>query len=171
MINYSQKNEIKLMILYMLNKVSFSLNHENLSNFFLDKYATYIQFQEILSDLEETMLIELYKTKTSMFYKITNDGTETLNSFENDILDVHKQELDQYIKTNKIKLKEESQISANYTDGKNGTYKICLEINENKDETFKIEIDVPTTDAASTMCENWKKKAKSIYSYVIKQLL
>lgn len=169
--NYNPKNEIKLMILYLLRNVSFSLNHENLSNFFLDKYTTFILFQDILADLVDTKLIEEYKTKTSVFYKTTADGSEALDTFINDISDKHKAELDSYIKENKFKLKEESIIRANYSDNENGSFLINLQINENKDETFKIEIDVPTSDAAITMCENWKEKAKDIYSYIIKQLL
>ena len=171
MLNSNPKNEIKLMILYLLKNVSFSLNHENLSNFFLDKYTSFISFQEILTDLVETKLIDEYKTKTSIFYKTTEDGSEALDTFIDDISDEHKKELDCYLKENKFKLKEESMISADYSDNNKGSYIIKLEINENKDETFKIEIDVPTADAAITMCENWKDKAKEIYTYIIKQLL
>lgn len=171
MSNKNPRNELKLMILYLLNSVSFSLNHENLSNFFIDNYTTYISFQDLLADLIETKLVEEFKTKTSVFYKPTNDGIEALNSFISDITDENKNEIDAYIKNNRFKLKEESIISADYTDGGKDNYKVKLEINENKDETFKIEIDVPTVDAAVTMCENWKEKAKSIYTYVIKELL
>lgn len=171
MSNSNPRNELKLMILYLLNSVSFSLNHENLSNFFIDNYTTYIGFQDLLADLIDTKLVEEFKTKTSVFYKPTNDGIEALNSFISDISEENKIEIDNYIKNNKLKLKEESIISADYTDGSKENYKIKLEINENKDETFKIEIDVPTVDAAITMCENWKEKAKAIYTYVIKELL
>ncbi len=171
MSTYDPKNEIKLMILYLLKNVSFSLNHENLSNFFLDKYTSFIIFQNILADLVDTKLIEEYKTKTSVFYKATEDGAEALDIYINDISPEHKQELDNYLKENKFKLKEESIISANYADNNTNSFKISLEINENKDETFRIEMDVPTADAAITMCENWKEKAKSIYTYIIKQLL
>ena len=171
MYTYNPKNELKLMILYLLKNVSFSLNHENLSNFFLDKYTTFILFQDILGDLVDTKLIEEYKTKTSIFYKTTIDGAEALDSFINDISPEHKKELDDYIRENKFKLKEESIIKANYSDNDKDAFMITLEINENKDETFKITMDVPTADAAITMCENWKEKAKSIYSHIIKQLL
>ena len=171
MSTYNPKYELKLMVLYMLKNVSFSLNHENLSNFFLDKYTTFIQFQEILGQMVDTKLIEEFKTKTSVFYKATDDGIDAINSSINDITASHKAELDEYIKANKFKLKEESIVSANYTDNESGNYRISLQINENKDETFKIEIDVPTPDAAITMCENFKEKAKNIYTYIIKQLL
>ena len=165
------QNEIKLMILYMLSKVSFSLNHESLSNFFLDKYSSYIVFQQILGELIETKLVEEYKTKTSVFYTATNDGIEAIEVFSKDISENHKKELDEYIEVNKYKLKEESIVSANYSDGGHDNFRVTLEINENKDEVFRIEIDVPTADAAITLCESWKEKAKNIYTYIIKQLL
>lgn len=168
---YSPKNEIKLMMLYLLNNVSFPLNHENLSNFFLDKYTTYLKFQEILSELVDNKLIEEMKTKTSVCYKATEDGIEALNSFASDITANHKDELDEYIKANKIKIKEEAIINANYTDSTASNFKVSLEINENKDQNFKIEVDVPSQEIAITMCENWKDKAKSIYNHIIKQLL
>lgn len=171
MSTYNPKNEIKLMILYLLKNVSFSLNHECLSNFFLEKYTSFIMFQDILADLIDTKLVEEYKTKVSVFYTTTEDGNEALETFINDISDIHKKELDAYLKENKIKLKEESIISANYSDSNNGNFRVSLEINENKDDNFKIEMDVPTADAAITICENWKEKAKSIYTYIIKQLL
>ena len=133
--------------------------------------TSFITFQGILADLVDRKLVEEFKTKTSVFYKATNDGIEALESFIDDISEEHKIELDKYIKDNKMKLREESKISANYTDGENGNFRIDLQINENKFDTFKIEIDVPTSDAAITMCENWKEKAKSIYAYIIKQLL
>ena len=95
------------------------------------------------------------------------DNKDTLD----DISKEHKEELNDYIKENKFKLKEESMISADYSDNNKGSYLIKLEINENKDETFKIEMDVPTADAAITMCENWKEKAKKIYTFIIKEIL
>lgn len=171
MTTFSPKNELKLMILYMLKSVSFQLNHENLSNFFLDKYTTYLKFQEIVAELVDNKLIEETKTKTSVFYTTTEDGNAALESFIGDIAPTHKKELDDYLKANKLRIKEESQISANYTDNSIGGFKIHLEYNENKDEVFKIEMDVPDEDAATTMCENWKMKAKAIYTHIIKQIL
>lgn len=171
MSTYNHKNECKLMILYLLKSLDFPLNHECLSNFFLDKYASYIVFQGILAELVDNKLIEEHKTKTSVFYNATNDGIEALNSFIDDVPKNYRDEMDKYIKDNKLKLKEESIIKADYTDSVNGNFKLNLEINDSEEGAFKLEIDVPSIEAASTMCENWKAKAKNIYSYVIKQLL
>ena len=52
----------KLMTLYMLNKVNFPLTNAQLSGFFQEKgYTTYIGFQQVLTELEETQLIS-YET-------------------------------------------------------------------------------------------------------------
>lgn len=172
--NMSPKKQIKLLILYLLKSASFPLNHENLSNFFLDKYTSYIQFQQILAELVDNKLVEEYKTKTSILYSATEDGLatiEAINSTEDGISEENKIEIEKYIKDNKIKMRENSQVRATYTDNINGGYKIILEIKENNNENFKIEIDVPDIDTAETMCEKFKQKSKNIYTYVMKQIL
>lgn len=165
------KNECKLMILYLLSKICFPINHENLSGFFIDKYTSYISFQQMLAELVETKLVEENRTKTTICYESTKDGLDALISFSDDISTIHKAEIDDYIKKNKIKIKEESIITADFLDSANDNFKVTLEIKENKSEEFKIELDVPNADAATTICENWKAKAKTIYTYIIKQLL
>ena len=50
----------KLIILYMLNKVSFPLTQSQISEFILDKgYTNYMSLQQILAELTENNLILL----------------------------------------------------------------------------------------------------------------
>ena len=70
----------KLMTLYMLNKVNFPLTNAQLSGFFQEKgYTTYIGFQQVLAELEETQLISYETIRNTYYYKITKDGVETIN--------------------------------------------------------------------------------------------
>ena len=165
------KNECKLMILYLLRNLDFPLNIEGLSSFFLDKYATYISFQEMLSELIESGFINEMRTKTSVCYKATPDGIEALDTFIGDIAPSHKKEIDDYIKENKIRIKESTSVIADWTEGKNDNFLVRLKIIDNNTEVIHIEIEVPTIDVATTMCEKWKMKSKNIYSYFIKELL
>ena len=76
----------KLMTLYMLNKVNFPLTNAQLSVFFQEKgYTTYIGFQQVLTELEETNLISYETIRNTYYYKITKDGIETINFFVNKI--------------------------------------------------------------------------------------
>lgn len=61
----------KLMTLYMLNKVNFPLTNAQLSGFFQEKgYTTYIGFQQVLAELEETQLISYETIRNTYYYKI-----------------------------------------------------------------------------------------------------
>ena len=48
----------KLMVLYMLKRVNFPLSNGQMSEFFLDKsYTNYFTFQQVISELQEAVLI------------------------------------------------------------------------------------------------------------------
>ena len=50
----------KLMVLYMLNRVNFTLTNAQMSEFFLNhKYTDYFSFQETISELVEAKLIHV----------------------------------------------------------------------------------------------------------------
>ena len=59
------------MTLYMLNKVNFPLTNAQLSGFFQEKgYTTYIGFQQVLTELEETQLISYETIRNTYYYKV-----------------------------------------------------------------------------------------------------
>lgn len=54
----------KMIILYMLEKVSFPLSNNQITNFFLDReYTTYFHVQQTIHDLVESNLITEKKTE------------------------------------------------------------------------------------------------------------
>ena len=72
----------KLMTLYMLNKVNFPLTDAQISDFFLNKeYITYFSFRQVISELIETKLITCETVRNASYYKITDDGIETVDLF------------------------------------------------------------------------------------------
>ena len=162
----------KLMILYMLKKVSFMLSNSQLSQFFLEyEYTNYFTFQEAISDLVDTKLLEDFKTKTNIRYKLTDEGQETINTFIGDIDENAIKDMDNYISENKYKLREESILFADFNEIDKHNYKCTLSIKESDDYIFNMEIDAPDADTARLICERWHEKAKNIYAFTIKQLL
>lgn len=165
----------KLMILYMLDRVSLMyLTNTQISTFFLEyNYATYIEFQDAISDLIEAKLIECYKSKTLTRYKLTSEGKSTIDFFPDDLSDKVKADINEYIEKNKIKFRKESSTMADIIEAENGNFKVKLEITENKESTFTIEMIVPDIELATKIVEKWKneeKISKNIYEYIIKQM-
>ncbi len=170
--NIDPTTTYKLMILYMLNKVTFMMNLSQIRDYFLSKeYTSYFTFQNIISDLIEAKLIEERKTKTSQKYSLTQDGITTLSYFQNNLSDKIKLEIEQYIQENKMKMKSESSFVADYNETKNNNFNVHLEIIENKDALLSIDLEMPDSETALSMCEKWKTSAQNIYNFIIKELL
>ena len=65
----------KLIILYMLKKIDFSLTNSQISSFILEQgYTTYFTLQSVLSELIESGLIHQDTIQNSSFYTITPEG-------------------------------------------------------------------------------------------------
>ena len=73
----------KMIILYMLKKVTFPLSNSQITNFLLDhEYTTYFHIQQTIHDLMDTHLILERKQGNSICYEITPEGQKTLSYFE-----------------------------------------------------------------------------------------
>lgn len=110
----------KLMTLYMLNKVNFPLTNAQLSGFFQEKgYTTYIGFQQVLAELEETQLISYETIRNTYYYKITKDGVETINFFVNKIPVEVIDDMDIFLVDNKYEMRNEVATTADYFHASN----------------------------------------------------
>ena len=76
----------KLIILYILNRITFPLSNAQLSEFILDKeYTDYFTLQQSLFELAESNLISLETVRNTTLYHITEEGRTTLTYFETKI--------------------------------------------------------------------------------------
>lgn len=105
----------KLMILYMLKQVKFPLSNAQISEFFLDKeYTTYFTLQQALSELSESHLVKMESTRNSSRYEITSEGEETLSYFGKKISSAIVDDIDAYLKENKVRLRDEVGLISDY---------------------------------------------------------
>lgn len=85
----------KMIILYMLKKVTFPLSNSQITNFLLDhEYTTYFHIQQTIHDLMDTHLILERKQGNSICYEITPEGQKTLSYFEKNMSDSIRLEVD-----------------------------------------------------------------------------
>ena len=70
----------KLIILYILDRMTFPITNTELTRFILEKeYASYLTIQETLEELIEDKYIELETAHNSYLYQITPSGRQTPN--------------------------------------------------------------------------------------------
>ena len=79
--------------------------------------------------------------------------------------------MDQYLKENKFRLREEVGTTADFYRGTNQDYIVHCEVRENKTTLLRLDLSVPDKEQAETMCNAWKTKSQEIYAHVMRTLL
>ena len=177
----------KLIILYMLDKVDFSLTKNQLFDFMLGRdYTDYFTLQKVMNQLTDDQMIESkFKHNAShltIFLKengITNrdalkdfikkgsksyDALTELKGFNNIPIDT-------YLKERDMQLRNEVSISADYYRSTVGEYVAELSARERNSELLSIKISMPTEEAASEICNNWHKRNQEVYASLMELLL
>ncbi len=160
----------KLMILYMLNQVQFPLTNSQMLSFFLDhEYTDYFTFQQAVNELVSAGLILSETRHHSSHYTITESGEETLSYFSSNISQAIIDEMDTFLRENRVKLRNESGITSEYY--KSGQeYTVRCQVKEGRNLLFALEISVPNKEQAIAVCNNWAKSSQDIYSFAVRSL-
>lgn len=162
----------KLMNLYMLKQVNFPLTNAQLTDFFLQhEYASYFTLQQALSELQESGLIRTESTHNTTRYEITKEGEDTLSFFGKNISPAIVEDMDQYLKENRFRMRNEVGTVADYYKSTSQDYIVHCEVREGRSTLIDLDLSVPDKDQAEQMCARWKKCSQEIYAYVMKTLM
>lgn len=161
----------KLIVLYMLNRVSFPLTTAQVSDFILEKeYTNFLTLQQVLNELTEAEMISTRSIRNRTHLGITEEGKETLEFFRNRISDAIKSDIDGYFKENEITLRNEVSVLGDYYKSTSGEYEAHLVAKDRGIRLIDITLSVPTEKMAATICDNWQNKNQQIYMYLTKEL-
>ena len=162
----------KLMNLYMLHQVNFPLTNAQLSNFFLDReYTTYFTLQQALNELLDAGLVKKETMRNSSRYEITKEGEETLEFFGKNISPAIVSDMDEYLKQNRFRMRNEVGLISDFYKSTNQDYIVHCELREGKAVLVNLDISVPDKEQAEIMCNHWKDRSQEIYAYVMKSLM
>ena len=162
----------KLMNLYMLHQVNFPLTNAQLSNFFLDReYTTYFTLQQALNELLDAGLVKKETMRNSSRYEITKEGEETLEFFGKNISPAIVSDMDEYLKQNRFRMRNEVGLISDFYKSTNQDYIVRCEVREGKAVLVNLDISVPDKEQAEIMCNHWKDRSQEIYAYVMKSLM
>lgn len=162
----------KLMNLYMLHQVNFPLTNAQLSNFFLDReYTTYFTLQQALNELLDAGLVKKETMQNSSRYEITKEGEETLEFFGKNISPAIVSDMDEYLKQNRFRMRNEVGLISDFYKSTNQDYIVHCEVREGKAVLVNLDISVPDKEQAEIMCNHWKDRSQEIYAYVMKSLM
>ena len=161
----------KLIVLYMLNRVSFPLTAAQISDFILTReYTNFLTLQQVIRELTDTGLVDARTVRNRTQLLLTKDGKQTLDFFSQQISTSIRQEIDEYLKENEMELRNEVSILADYYKSTYGEYEAHLKAKEGNVTLVDLIISVPVEETAAAICDNWQKKNQEIYQYLIEQL-
>lgn len=162
----------KLMCLYMLKQVNFPLTNAQLLIFFQEhEYTTYFTLQQALNELGEAGLVHVETIHNSTRYEITKEGEDTLTFFGKKISPAITADIDEYLKENRFRMRNEVGVVSDFYKSTNQDYIVHCEVREGKNTLINLEISVPDKDQAETMCHKWKDKSQEIYAFAMKSLM
>ena len=162
----------KLIILYMLDRVDFALTNSQISQFILDKgYTDYFTLQETINELLESGFINSKIIRNVSHYEITKAGHEAMDLFDTKLSDAIKLDILHYFEINKILLKNEVSIYADYAPcNSSAGYDVMCTIKDKNDTILDLKIMLPTRDRAIEICDAWSERSQEIYDYLVKNL-
>lgn len=161
----------KLIVLYMLNRVTFPLTFAQISDFLLEReYTTFLTLQQVINELTDASLLSAQTMRNRTYLNITAEGRDTLGYFGNRISDAIKAEIDAYFKEKEYNLRNEVSILSNYYKSTTGEYEASLIAKDKDIPLITLNLSVPTQELAASICDNWQKKNQEIYQYLIREL-
>ena len=163
----------KLIILYMLDRVDeYTLTNEQLTSFIQDRgYTSLFNVHESISELIADGFISVNTIRDVQHYQITDDGEKALLYYENRISNIIKQEILEFFKQEKIKIREQSELTADVDSNESQEYVADLKIKERAETILEIKLAVPTRALADHICDNWRSNSAEVYQKVNALLL
>ncbi|MBR1852996.1 MAG: DUF4364 family protein [Lachnospiraceae bacterium] len=161
----------KLIVLYMLNRVTFPLTAAQVSDFMLEReYTNFMTLQQVIAELSDAGMLSSQTIGNRTQLKITEEGIETLHYFDNRISPSIKQDIDHYFQENEMTLRNEVSVQSHYYKSTSGEYEANLIAKDRNITLINLTLSVPTEDIARGICENWQTKNETIYQYLIQEL-
>lgn len=161
----------KLIILYILDQMDFSITNTELTRFIVEKgYTGYIEVQQTLQELIEDNYVEVEHTHNSYLYRITPSGKETLSFFYTKISVAIRDDIDAYLSEKEYQLREMVASRADYYEAKKNEFVVDLRVVERNSELVHINLLVTSAEEADTICSHWKDCSADIYGYLISTL-
>lgn len=163
---------IKLTILYILKRVDAPVSNSQITNYMLENdFTDYFTLQSLMGELIDDGFVWSRTVRNRTFYSLSDSGRESFKALSSELSQKIRDDADEYIKKNSMKIREESDIGSTFVETSLGTYDVDLYIDEAGERIFEIGIVVADREKAKRMCAAWQKKSEELYPLVLEKLL
>ena len=163
--------QLKLIILYMLDRVPFPLTKAQIFDFVLmHDYTDYLTLQQIMSELMDADMIMAKSMRNRTHISLTEEGSSTLEMFRKRLSDDTIAQIDSFLSSNELELRNEVSIQADYYKATSGEFEAHLVAMDRGIAIADITMSVPDVEIAAQICDNWEKKNQEIYQMLVEKL-
>ena len=163
--------ENKVVILYILSKLSTPISNDNLYKLVLSSCdMNYFYFQQFLLDLADNKYIDCINKDNITIYKITTAGSEILKLTEDLIPGIDKLQIDTSLSKELGEVKTSSAVVADFTPINENHYIVSCKIIENNDCIFEIKVSAPSREQAKKIVDNWQANHQEYYTSILNML-
>ena len=161
----------KLILLYLLKRAGLPLSKTRVRDFILEKgYTNYIILNQAIGELLDAGMITEQLINERSHFSLTEEGAQTLAFFQGNIIDNTKEEINTYLRENKLELISELSVTANYDRSSTGEFEAHLLAKEKGIPLVEITLSVPAEETAASICRNWREKNEEIYQMLVERL-
>ena len=161
----------KLILLYLLKRAGLPLSKTRVRDFILEKgYTNYIILNQAIGELLDAGMITEQLINERSHFSLTEEGAQTLAFFQGNISDITKEEINTYLRENKLELISELSVTANYDRSSTGEFEAHLLAKEKGIPLVEITLAVPAEETAAAICRNWLEKNEEIYQMLVERL-
>lgn len=161
----------KLILLYLLKRAAMPLSKTRVCDFILEKgYTNYIILNQAIGELLDAGMIIEQQINERSHFSLTEEGAQTLAFFQGNISDITKEEINTYLRENRLEVITELSVTANYDRSSTGEFEAHLLAKEKGIPLVEITLSVPAEETAASICRNWREKNEEIYQFLVGEL-
>lgn len=175
MIQYSSNETTgKLILLYVLDKMECELTEDTIIDmcYYQTKWVSYFTCKIALAELAKSGYIQEVKSvQKDKYFKITTEGRSCLSYFFDEIPTSLKQEIADFIHSNKLTFKRKQEYFSDLIKNNDGSYTVILKILEPTSTDLEIKLNASDQQMAKEIQKNWQESASKVYASIYDTLL
>ncbi|MCR5663728.1 MAG: DUF4364 family protein [Oscillospiraceae bacterium] len=158
-----EKLDIKLLILFVLNRLPGSVDGETLRELVMcDGGIIYFDYIDCLSELVTGGNV----AEKDNGYAITEKGARNIVTVENSLPYSVRTKAEKLLKPLRDKMMREASIVATYTS-KNGVYTVFLSMSDGKGELIRLNLVCGGEEQAKKIQANFRRGAEDYYQQIV----
>ena len=162
------KLEIKILILFILNRLPEPVTFEKLGELVLcDEGISYFDYAECLSELADTAHVET----DGHTYALTEKGKRNGGIAENSLPFSVRVKAEKNAADLRFAMNRQSMISASHAIRRKGGYTVDLALSDGVSEIISLQLYAANQAQAAALEDGFRKNAESIYGKIIGMIL